>query len=856
VNQAREVYLIDGSSYIYRAFYAMRNLSTSAGLPTNAIFICARMLITLLKEKNPEHVCFVLDARGPTFRHELYEDYKATRQRMPEDLSVQIPYILQVVDALGIPMTSREGHEADDIIAALATRCGDGCRVFVVSGDKDLMQLVNDRVVVWDTLSGKVYDRTAVFEKFGVYPEFIPDLLAIMGDSSDNVPGVPGIGAKGAAALVQAHGHVHDIIEQADSIRTPKLMNAIKEHTGELLDSLALVRLDSGMELDFGVDDLVRKEPDKARLVQLFTELEFKGLLGELGIEKPDSGMPAHEGRIELSCRSDFTGDVGLYFMPGAGSAVAQGGVAHVCLEEGRGLEPMKSAGAHLVMHDAKQAFVEAIQNGAGAGAEVDDVMLGAYCIDAANGTVSLEDLAKAHMGRDIPRDKDLLGSGRGAKAVSEIDRDTLAGYLASHAEVLLPLRDRLSELMREAGVDRVYQDIEIPLTKVLAHMEACGVLVDTDGLKGISREISGFLQGMEGRIYGLAGQEFNINSPKQLGEILFEKLGLPAAKKTKTGYSTDSKVLESLSFRHDLPQVILEYRMYTKLKNTYVDALPEMMDPRTGRIHTRFNQAVTATGRISSSEPNLQNIPVRSEMGKRIREAFTAPPGHLIVSADYSQIELRILAHITGDPSLRQAFAEGVDIHAKTASEIFGTPLDKVVEAQRRVAKTINFGIMYGMGPHKLSQELRIKRDTAKQYIDSYLSRYASIREYMDAVSLKAEQDGFVTTLLGRRRSIPEIGSSNFNEREAGRRIAINTPIQGTAADIIKIAMVRIFKQLEGFRSRMILQVHDELVFEAATEEVDALSEMVRREMETAMALDVPVQVDIGAGKNWAEAH
>jgi DNA polymerase I len=856
VTDTKEVYLIDGSSYIYRAFYAMRNLSTSAGMPTNAVYICSRMLINLLKEKNPEHICFVLDAKGPTFRHELYQDYKATRQRMPEELKVQVPYILEVVEALGIPMTSRQGHEADDIIAALATRCGEGCRVYVVSGDKDLMQLVNESVVVWDTLSGKVYDRQAVFDKFGVYPEFIPDLLAVMGDSSDNVPGVPGIGAKGAASLVQAHGHVRDIIEQVDSIRTPKLQSAIREHTKDLLDSLALVELDAGMELDFGVDDLVRREPDKAKLAELFSQLEFKGLLSDMGLEKPPQEMAAHDGRIEFSCPSDLGGEGGMYYLPGAGSAVVQDEAAYVCLDEGSCLEPMKGAGVKLVMHDAKQALVKAMGQGLIPEAGVDDVMLGAYCLDGANGTVSLEDLAKVHLGREIPRERDLLGSGRGAKAFSDIDRDILAGYLATHAGVLLPLRDGLGRLMHEAGVDRIYTDIEIPLTRVLAHMEALGVLIDAGGLQGISKEITGFLQAMEGRIYAFAGQEFNINSPRQLGEILFEKLGLPTAKKTKTGYSTDSKVLESLASRHELPQLILEYRMYAKLKNTYVDALPAMMAPGTGRIHTRFNQAVTATGRISSSEPNLQNIPVRSEMGKRIREAFIAPPGHLILSADYSQIELRILAHITGDPGLRQAFAEGVDIHTKTASEIFGVPLGQVVEAQRRVAKTINFGIMYGMGPHKLSQELRIKRDTAKQYIDSYLARYASIRDYMDAMALKAEEEGFVTTLLGRRRSIPEIHSSNFNEREAGRRIAINTPIQGTAADIIKIAMVKIHERLKGFRSRMILQVHDELVFEAEEGEVDTLSGLVKHEMENAMKLDVPVKVDLGVGRNWAEAH
>jgi DNA polymerase-1 len=538
------------------------------------------------------------------------------------------------------------------------------------------------------------------------------------------------------------------------------------------------------------------------------------------------------------------------------GSAVAKDDVSTVCLETDVCLEQLRNPGALVCMHDAKQAIVAALMRGMDIHAAVFDTMLAAYCIDSINSQVGLEDLAKAYLGKDIPGLSDLLGSGRGARDIAEIDREILGGYLASHASVLAPLKERLSERMAEVGVSRMFNEIEIPLTTVLSRLEACGVLVDTAGLQQISSEITGLLKGMEAGIFAMAGEEFNINSPKQLGVILFEKLGLPAAKKTKTGYSTDSKVLESLASKHDLPALILEYRMFAKLKNTYVDALPSMIDPRTGRIHTRFNQALTATGRISSSEPNLQNIPVRSEMGRRIRQAFIAPEGFRILSADYSQIELRILAHITGDEALRQAFLHGIDIHTKTASEIFGVPLQEVAENHRRTAKTINFGIMYGMGPHKLSQELGIRRDTAKAYIDSYLAKYPGVREYTESIALKAEQDGFVTTLLGRRRSIPEIRSSNFNEREAGRRIAINTPIQGTAADIIKIAMVRIFERLKDFRSRMVLQVHDELVFEAAEDEIEALSAMVRQEMEHAYELDVPVRVDIGMGKNWALAH
>jgi len=439
---------------------------------------------------------------------------------------------------------------------------------------------------------------------------------------------------------------------------------------------------------------------------------------------------------------------------------------------------------------------------------------------------------------------------------MDQIEESVLAGHLASHAQVLVPLQEILSREMKHLGVDGIYFDIEIPLTGVLADLEDVGVLIDVDVLSDISREITFHLDAMEKQIFAMAGKTFNINSPKQLGVILFEDLSLPVVKKTKTGYSTDSKVLEALATRHELPALILDYRTFSKLKSTYVDALPSMIDPVTGRIHTLFNQAITATGRISSSEPNLQNIPIRTEMGRRIRQAFVAPEGFAILSADYSQIELRILAHISKDETLKNSFVQGVDIHARTAAEVFDTPLEMVTEDQRRQAKTINFGIIYGMGPHKLSQELGIKRDVAKRYIENYLAKYPGVNGYMESIYNKASKDGFVTTIMGRRRTIPQINSDNFNEREGARRIAINTPIQGSAADIIKIAMVKIHEKIRTMKSRMILQVHDELVFEAALDEIEELRELVRYEMENAIALSVPTRVDIGVGKNWAEAH
>ncbi|MGC9324373.1 MAG: DNA polymerase I [Desulfomonilia bacterium] len=855
MSQPRDIYLIDGSSYIYRAFYAMRNLSTSKGMPTNAIFILSRMLLKLLKEKNPHHICFVLDSRGPTHRHEIYEDYKGTRPTMPEALQVQFPYILDVVSALGIPVVQREGFEADDIIATLARRSPPDTHVIIVSGDKDLMQLVNESVTVWDTLKDKLYDRDGVREKFGVYPEYIADLLAIMGDSSDNIPGIPGIGQKGATELISRFGHLDSVLDHAGQIQSDKTRKALEEGRQQGLLGLELVRLDTEVDLPMGEEDLAVGDMDRSRLAQIFTELEFKALLNDIQ-EEGTALKPAFEGEIVQGIPSDLSGDLGMFILPGLGSAVFAGGKHYVSLDSSKYLDPLTSPGVRICLHDAKEALVAAMRSGLEVRAEIFDTMLAAYCIDAATGTTSLEDLSRAYVEREIPSLKEVLGTGKNARAVQDLNTDQIETFLAGHSQVLLPLEAELREHMKRVGVDTIFSRIEMPLVEVLASMEVAGVLIDTDLLADISKEISLTIRDMETQIYRIADKEFNINSPKQLGEVLFEDLKLPVVKKTKTGYSTDSQVLASLASKHELPAVILDYRMLAKLKNTYVDALPAMVDPVSRRIHTRFNQAITATGRISSSEPNLQNIPIRTDTGRRIRQAFIAPEGHWILSADYSQIELRILAHITKDKTLMEAFSRNIDIHAQTASQVFGIPLEEVSENQRRQAKTINFGIMYGMGPHKLSGELGIKREVARQYIENYLSNYPGVRRYMEQTAQEASHSGYVTTIMGRRRSIPEINSSNFNEREGARRIAINTPIQGSAADFIKMAMVKIYQGLASMKSRMILQIHDELVFEVSDDELETVKALVQQEMETAHPLDVPVRVDVGVGKNWAEAH
>ncbi len=849
----KEIYLIDGSSYIYRAFYAMRNLNNSKGLPTNAVYILTRMLVKLIRDKAPEYMVFVLDPRGPTHRHEKYDEYKATRQKMPDALSVQFPYILDVVKALGIPIIQIEKWEADDIISELARKLSAQNRVVIISGDKDLMQLVGGNVVMWDTLKDALYDPDGVEKKFGVRPEYIADLLAIMGDSSDNIPGVPGIGEKGALELVKSYGHISEIIEKVDLIKPEKLMKTFSENIDKALMSLELVRLDHDVPVDMGMDKMRLEPGDQDRLAQLFSELEFKGLLAETQVQQPSV---AFEIKVEQGFPKEFSGIAGLYTIAGVGSCLSDGKRAWASFDDAEGLRVLSDPSAQIILHDAKEAIVRAGTHGIAVKAGLFDTMLAAYCIDAANSALSLETLTSSRLDKVVPTLKDFLGPGKNTRHPALIPDDEKASFLAGHAEALVELKPGLLQDMKKAVVEKLFNEIEMPLTSVLADMEGLGILVDTNVLSNLSIEITEQISLMENDIYRLAGKTFNINSPMQLGKILFEDLGLPVIKKTKTGASTDSAVLEALASRHDLPAKILEYRGLFKLKNTYVDTLPNMIDKKTGRVHTRLNQAVTATGRISSSDPNLQNIPVRSAIGRRIREAFIPAQGFTMLSADYSQIELRILAHITKDKALVESFIANIDIHTRTASEVFGVALNEVTPDMRRYAKTINFGIIYGMGPHKLSIELGIKQSVAKQYIENYLAKYPGVSEYMEKMSETASSTGYVTTLLGRRRSLPEINSRNFSEREGARRMAINTPIQGTAADIIKIAMINIHKRTEPMKSRMILQVHDELLFEASPDELGELKNIVKYEMENAFPLDVPVIAELGIGKNWAEAH
>ncbi len=858
-----KIYLIDGSSYIYRAFYAMRSLTTSKGQPSNAVYIFARMLIKLLKDEQPEYICFVKDAKGETHRHEMYAEYKANRQRMPEDLVVQIPYIHDVVRALGIPEIEQQGLEADDLIAALAGSYRDRAEVLVVSGDKDLMQLVDGRVTVWDTLKDKRFDAAAVEEKFGVGPEYVADYLAIMGDSSDNVPGVPGLGAKGAAKLIAEWGHLENIIENAGSLTPPRASKAIAENIEQARLSLELVKLDMAYDAGLSLEELKIRPQDTEKLVEIFSELEFKGLVKDFAGKEPEAAPAARaEVKIDYAAPKKLSGEAGFYYLNGLGSAVARGADVNVQLapqtlwDADSSLDTICDASLDLTVYDAKELLRSAAREQKVCKAQLFDVLLAAYCVDASTGTATLEQLAGNYLDQHLHTVKELTGSGRAARSLSSIAKAEAGPFLASHAAALSALREKLTQELDASGTRKVYDEMELPLMQVLSEMEIVGMALDSEVLRKISIEISSQVATLESDIYAMAGQQFNINSTQQLGKILFEELGLPVIKKTKTGYSTDNKVLNTLARDFELPAKIIEYRTLTKLQNTYVEALPKLINPQTGRLHGKFNQAVTATGRISSSEPNLQNIPIRSELGRRIREAFVAPAGYKFLSADYSQIELRVLAHITQDPTLLESFNNDLDIHARTAAEVFGVPLDEVTPNQRREAKVINFGIIYGMGPHKLSGELGIRQKVAKEYIENYLAKYPGVRDYMERICNEAAETGFVTTLMGRRRSIAGINSRNFNEREGAKRIAINTPMQGTAADIIKVAMIRIQQKLAGMQSRMLLQVHDELLFEVHESEIDQVKALVKSEMENAYQLDVPLIVDMGIGDNWAEAH
>jgi len=879
------LYLVDGSNYVYRAFFAIQGLTNSRGFPTNAVYGFNNMLAKLLRERKPGHIAVVFDAKGPTFRNEAFEDYKAHRKPMPDALKPQVAVIKDLVRAYRIPLLEIEGIEADDVIGTLARKFeAEGVQVIIVSGDKDLMQLVSDGVVMIDTMKDKTYDAAGVEERFGVGPDRVADLLGLMGDASDNIPGVPGVGPKTALQLIKDYGSLEGVLRNAAKIRNERIRKAVSEHAEQarLSRELALVRTDAEVDLDL---DRARYEgPDREALKALFKELEFSSLIQDLEVRDRKASGKVHlvstaEALHGLVRGIEQAGSVALWpvlssELPMYGELVGLG-LAHtpaeafyVPLGAGRAawrdhalreLSPLLSGEKILKHgHDLKNALIALARSGIRLRGTGDDTMVGSYLLNPSKKSHDITEAAREFLDLELTPAKEVLGSGAKALSPADVEPARMAPFAGERAEAALRLRPVVGEKIRKAGLEDLYGKVEMPLVEVLAAMEQRGVLVDRKRLAEMSEQFDQLLSRSEEKIYRLAGERFNINSPKQLQVILFDKLRLAKGRKIKEGYSTDMEVLTTLARSHELPAEILAYRSIAKLKSTYVDALPAMVHPQTGRIHTSYNQTVTATGRLSSSNPNLQNIPIRTPEGRRIRQAFVAPSGSVLVSADYAQIELHVLAHLSGDEALIEVFQAGEDIHTRTASALFGVFPEMVTPELRRRAKVINFGVIYGMSPFGLSKELGISQAEAKEYIDNYFDRYKGVRRFLDGILEDARRDKYVCTLLNRRRYIPEIGSSNAALRQFAERTAVNAPIQGTAADLIKIAMINLHALLKKRhpKAAMIMQVHDELVFEVPEGEKKDVMDLVKREMEGVMRLRVPLKVEIHAGHNWDEAH
>jgi DNA polymerase I len=883
----KELYLIDGSAYIYRAYHAMGGLSNSKGFPTAAVFGFTNMIVKTLKDKAPQRLAVIFDAKGRNFRHEKYAEYKANRPPMADDLRIQLPWIRDIVDAYRIPSLSKEGFEADDIIATLTRQAREqGWDVVIVSGDKDLTQLVTGGVSMWDPQKDVTYDSDGVRKKFGVFPEKIVDFMALTGDSSDNVPGVPGVGQKTAARLIEEFDSLEGVYSGLDRITQKKLTENLLKYRDLAFLSRDLVSLDDKVPLDITLDNLLVVEQDSERLRQLFQELEFKRLMNELPAHRTlDFGeyrtirsmddLKAWIAEIQnnriVSVDTETTSEqpvradlVGISLCSEAGKAcyIPVGHVRGDQLSKQEVLEALRPAledcTIEKIGQNIKYDLIVFKKEGVEIRGITCDTMLASYLLDPARRGHSLDDLAEIFLQHRTIHIKELIGSGKNQLVFSQVDIDEASDYACEDADVAFRVASIVRPELDKEGLGDLFRQVELLLIPVLADMELAGVRVDTDYLWQLSQEFGSMVEALEAEIYRIAGERFNINSPKQLSEILFTRLGLKSSKKTKTGFSTSLDVLEELAVHHDLPRKILEYRSIYKLKSTYVDTLPSLVHPRTNRIHTSYNQAVAATGRLSSSDPNLQNIPIRTAEGRKIRKAFIPGEGYSFVAADYSQIELRVMAHLSGDARLRQAFSLGEDIHAITAAEVFGTSPAHVTSEMRRKAKAINFGIIYGMGPYNLAGQLGVGMKMAKQYLEDYYRMYAGVRKFMEELPVKAAENGFVTTILGRKRFLPDLNNPNRIAQQAAQRMAINTTIQGSAADLMKVAMIRVHDALisQELPARMILQVHDELILEVRDDAVHKATHLLKTEMEGVYHLSVPLVVDMAAGKNWGEAH
>lgn len=876
---AEKLMLIDGNSLAYRAFFAIPMLSNSKGFITNAIYGFCNMLLKILNEEKPEYIAVAFDKGKVVFRHREFEQYKAKRQAMPDELRPQIPVLKELLQAMNIAVFELEDYEADDLIGTLAA-LGEkkGLEVLIVTGDRDALQLISPSVSVLLTRKGiseiEKYTEATLLEKYGLSPRQMIDLKGLMGDSSDNIPGIPGVGEKTALKLIKDYGDIENVLAHYRDFDGKKLGQLLEQHADLARLSRKMAVIERNVPIDCKLEGCRRVEPNYERLIDLLRELEFRGIMQAM-IDRR-SQLAQNDTLVEKTAveirRIDESGQLREYLQHNQNKGVLfikteKSGrytlnikelALKICdpseqneqclylsrqsdeefeqmLEE---LKPwLEDENSKKTLHDAKTAVLAFRSYAIEIKGIEKDTMLMAYLLNPSRPQVDAVSLARDYFGENIDAESD-----------EERYHSTL--------NIIDKLARRFGDELREQGMWELYHDLELPLSRVLANMEISGVILDEKVLRDMGQELDGRITKLTEEIYTLAGEEFNINSPKQMGEILFAKLGLPKGKKTKTGYSTSAEVLESLAAEHEVVAKILHYRQLVKIKTTYIDGLAALMDEATGKVHTSFNQTVTATGRLSSTEPNLQNIPIRMEEGRRLRRAFLPSPGCRLLSADYSQIELRILAHIANDEVLIEAFHKGQDIHTRTASEVFGVDMDLVTKEMRRAAKAVNFGIVYGISDFGLSQDLGITRAEAKVYIDNYFERYRGVRTYIDKVIAEARENGYVTTLLNRRRYLPDILSRNFHLRSFAERMAMNTPIQGSAADIIKLAMLRLHEEIaeKGLKSTMILQVHDELIFDVPDSEIKIMAKTVNDIMSSVYPLCVPLQVDMQTGLNWYE--
>lgn len=882
----KKLMIIDGSSLLHRAFYALPLLSTKNGIYTNGIYGFLTMLYKVQEEKKPDYICVAFDKKGPTFRHEEYDKYKAHRQSTPSELAQQFPIIREVLDAMKVKYLELSGFEADDIAGTLAKMGEESLtEVILVTGDKDYLQLATDNTKVLITKKGitelEEFDRNKIIEEYGITPDQLIDLKGLMGDKSDNIPGVPGIGEKTGLKLLIEYDTIENIYENIDEISGKKLKENLVENKHLAFLSKKLGEIMTSVPMDISLDDLKIEDPNWEELKKLYEELEFNSLLGKISNEIVDNKEESISLEYKILNDSSFNdlinsvkkaGKLGFKFIIADNNYIedeiiavgikvedAPTNIIYLKDQKETFLQYFKpifeDKSIQKIGHNLKSDIVILSRLGINVENITFDSMIAQYLINPSQSSYSINEISREYLNSYGTDEEALLGKGKSKRKFSDLCEQEIGQCLTFSLDAVFNIEAKMKDILKEQEMLELYYNVELPLVEVLASMEYYGFKLDTDELKKLGSEYDEEINSLISEIYSLADMEFNINSPKQLGEILFDKLSLPVIKKTKTGYSTDAEVLDKLKDQHPIVDKVLRYRQIVKLKSTYIDGLLTLINKETDRVHSSFNQTITTTGRISSTEPNLQNIPIRTDDGRKIRKAFIAEnKDYVLVDADYSQIELRVLAHISNDPKLIEAFVNNEDIHRKTASEVFGVSKDEVTSEMRSRAKAVNFGIVYGISDYGLSRDLNISRKEAKEYIDNYLKNYKMVKEYMENIVEEGKDKGYVETILHRRRYIPELRAKNFNIKSFGERIAMNTPIQGSAADIIKMAMVKVYNELKKrkLKSRLILQIHDELIIETHKDETEEIKDIMKNIMENSTKLNVPLIVDLEAGDSW----